>query len=93
MFRAAVTRPHQPKAEWVEKFKGKFDKGWNALREEIFANQKRLGAIPENAKLTEWPDSLPKMGDAIGRPEKSCSPVRPRYMRPTPPIPITKSAA
>jgi arylsulfatase A-like enzyme len=52
--------PHQPKAEWVEKFKGKFDKGWNALREEIFANQKRLGAIPESAKLTEWPDSLPK---------------------------------
>jgi arylsulfatase A-like enzyme len=52
--------PHQPKAEWVEKFKGKFDMGWNALREQIFANQKRLGAIPENAKLTEWPDSLPK---------------------------------
>jgi arylsulfatase len=52
--------PHQPKAEWVEKFKGKFDKGWNALREEIFANQKRLGAIPQDAKLTEWPDSLPK---------------------------------
>jgi arylsulfatase A-like enzyme len=52
--------PHQPKAEWVEKFKGKFDKGWNAMREEIFANQKRLGVIPENAKLTEWPDSLPK---------------------------------
>ena len=52
--------PHNPKAEWVEKFKGKFDKGWNALREEIFANQKRLGVIPATAKLTEWPDSLPK---------------------------------
>jgi arylsulfatase A-like enzyme len=52
--------PHQPKAEWVEKFKGKFDVGWNALRDQIFANQKRLGVIPENAKLTEWPDSLPK---------------------------------
>jgi arylsulfatase A-like enzyme len=52
--------PHQPKAEWVEKFKGKFDMGWNAMREQIFANQKRLGVIPENAKLTEWPDSLPK---------------------------------
>jgi arylsulfatase A-like enzyme len=52
--------PHQPKAEWVEKFKGKFDMGWNALRDQIFANQKRLGVIPENAKLTEWPDSLPK---------------------------------
>jgi arylsulfatase A-like enzyme len=52
--------PHQPKAEWVEKFKGKFDMGWNALRDQIFANQKRLGVIPANAKLTEWPDSLPK---------------------------------
>jgi arylsulfatase len=52
--------PHQPKAEWVEKFKGKFDMGWNAMRDQIFANQKRLGAIPENAKLTDWPDSLPK---------------------------------
>jgi arylsulfatase len=52
--------PHNPKAEWVEKFKGKFDMGWNALREQIFANQKRLGVIPADAKLTEWPDSLPK---------------------------------
>jgi arylsulfatase A-like enzyme len=52
--------PHQPKAEWVEKFKGKFDMGWNAMREQIFANQKRLGVIPANAKLTEWPDILPK---------------------------------
>jgi arylsulfatase A-like enzyme len=52
--------PHQPKAEWVEKFKGKFDMGWNAMRDQIFANQKRLGVVPENAKLTEWPDILPK---------------------------------
>jgi arylsulfatase A-like enzyme len=52
--------PHQPRAEWVEKFKGKFDMGWNALRDQIFANQKRLGVIPDNAKLTDWPDSLPK---------------------------------
>jgi arylsulfatase A-like enzyme len=52
--------PHQPKAEWIEKFKGKFDMGWNAMREEIFANQKRLGVIPASAKLTEWPDILPK---------------------------------
>jgi arylsulfatase len=52
--------PHQPKAEWVEKFKGKSDMGWNQLREQIFANQKRLGVVPANAKLTEWPDVLPK---------------------------------
>ena len=52
--------PHQPKKEWVDKFKGKFDMGWNALREQIFANQQRLGVIPAGAKLTDWPDDLPK---------------------------------
>ncbi|MFO0815783.1 MAG: sulfatase-like hydrolase/transferase [Gemmatales bacterium] len=52
--------PHQPKKEWIEKFKGKFDMGWNKLREDIFANQKKLGVIPENTLLTEWPDTLPK---------------------------------
>jgi arylsulfatase A-like enzyme len=52
--------PHQPKQEWIDKFHGKFDMGWNALREQIFANQKRLGVIPANAQLTPWPDDLPK---------------------------------
>ena len=52
--------PHQPKQEWREKFKGKFDMGWEKLREQIFANQKRLGVIPENTQLTPWPDTLPK---------------------------------
>jgi arylsulfatase len=52
--------PHQPTREWIEKFKGKFDMGWNAMRDEIFANQKRLGAIPANTALTPWPDDLPK---------------------------------
>jgi arylsulfatase A-like enzyme len=52
--------PHQPKKEWIEKFKGKFDMGWEKLREQIFANQKRLGVIPANTALTPWPDSLPK---------------------------------
>jgi arylsulfatase len=61
--------PHQPKPEFVEPFKGKFDKGWNAMRDEIFANQKRLGVIPDNAKLTDWPDSLPKW-DSLSADEK-----------------------
>jgi len=52
--------PHQPKKEWIEKFQGKFDMGWEKLRDEIFANQKRLGVIPANAQLTPWPDDLPK---------------------------------
>jgi arylsulfatase len=56
----ATHAPHQPTEEWIKKFEGKFDMGWNALRDEIFANQKRLGVIPENTQLTPWPDDLPQ---------------------------------
>src|SRR5690554_349678 len=52
--------PHQPPKEWIEKFKGKFDMGWNVMREQIFANQKRLGVIPANTQLTPWPKELPQ---------------------------------
>jgi arylsulfatase A-like enzyme len=52
--------PHQPTKVWIDKFKGKFDMGWNVMREQILANQKRLGVVPANAQLTPWPDSLPK---------------------------------
>ncbi len=61
--------PHQPTQEWIDKFKGKFDMGWNAMRDEIFANQKRLGVIPANAQLTPWPDDLPKW-DSLSAAEK-----------------------
>ena len=56
--------PHQPTPEWIDKFKGKFDMGWNAMREQIFANQKRLGVIPANTQLTPWPDGQPEFGGA-----------------------------
>ena len=52
--------PHHPTPEWIKKFKGKFEMGWNTLRDQIFANQKRLGVIPANTQLTPWPDDLPK---------------------------------
>ena len=54
--------PHHPTKEWVDKISAMhlFDKGWNQLRETIFANQKKLGVIPANTQLTPWPDSLPK---------------------------------
>jgi arylsulfatase A-like enzyme len=61
--------PHQPTAEWSAKFKGKFDMGWNAMRDQIFANQKRLGVIPPNTALTAWPDDLPKW-DLLSADEK-----------------------
>jgi arylsulfatase len=54
--------PHHPTPEWVKKISDMhlFDKGWNALREQIFANQKKLGVIPQDAQLTDWPADLPK---------------------------------
>ncbi len=54
--------PHQPTPEWIDKIHDMhlFDNGWNALRETIFANQKRLGVIPAGTQLTPWPDDLPK---------------------------------
>jgi arylsulfatase len=52
--------PHHPTKEWIAKMKGKFDMGWNEMREQILANQKKLGVVPENTQLTPWPDLLPK---------------------------------
>src|SRR5262245_34618332 len=56
----AVHAPHHPTPEWIKKISDMhlFDKGWNELRESIFANQKRLGVIPKDAKLTPWPKDL-----------------------------------
>ncbi len=56
--------PHQPTKEWIDKFKGKFDVGYEKLREEIFANQKRLGVIPADTQLTPWPDGQTAYGGA-----------------------------
>ncbi len=58
----ATHSPHHPTKEWVDKISAMhlFDEGWNKLRETIFANQKRLGVIPQNAQLTEWPKDLPQ---------------------------------
>ncbi len=56
--------PHQPTQEWIDKFHGKFDMGWEKLREQIFANQKRLGVIPPETQLTPWPDGQEAYGGA-----------------------------
>ncbi len=47
--------PHQPTQEWIDKFHGKFDEGYEKVREEIYDNQKRLGVIPPDTQLTPWP--------------------------------------
>ncbi len=58
--------PHHPTPEWIKKISNMhlFDDGWNKLRETIFANQKRLGIMPENARLTAWPDGQAEYGGA-----------------------------
>jgi arylsulfatase A-like enzyme len=48
----ATHAPHHVPKEWPDKYRGRFDAGWDALREEIFAKQKHLGVIPEDAELT-----------------------------------------
>ena len=54
--------PHHPTPEWIKKISDQhlFDGGWNKLRDTIFANQKRLGIMPADAKLTPWPKDLPQ---------------------------------
>jgi len=68
----ATHAPHHPTPEWIEKVHNLhlFDKGWNALRDDIFANQKKLGVIPQDAQLTPWPDGLLKRWDALTPTEK-----------------------
>ena len=64
--------PHHATPEWIEKITDMhlFDKGWNALREQIFANQKKLGVIPKDAKLTPWPKDLLKEWEQRSADEK-----------------------
>jgi arylsulfatase A-like enzyme/uncharacterized membrane protein len=61
--------PHQVAKEWADKYKGKFDQGWDALREEVFARQKELGVIPQDTELTERPDLFPAW-DSLDEDEK-----------------------
>src|ERR1039457_5959854 len=64
--------PHQPTPEWIKKISDLhlFDKGWNDLRDQIFANQKKLGVIPQDAKMTPWPHDLLKHWDELTPDEK-----------------------
>jgi arylsulfatase len=59
--------PHHVSQAWAEKYKGKFDQGWDQLREETFARQKELGVVPADAGLTARDDAFPAWKDV---PEK-----------------------
>jgi arylsulfatase A-like enzyme len=51
--------PSQVPTEWLDKYKGKFDEGWDKYREEILARQKQLGIVPPNTRLTPKPKEMP----------------------------------
>src|SRR5262245_62009897 len=72
----ATHAPHHVPKAWSDKYKGKFDGGWDKLREEIFARQKKLGVIPEDAKLTARHAEIP----AWDQMPKDLQPVLARQM-------------
>ena len=54
----AIHGPHQVPKQYADRYKGKFDDGWDAYRETTFKNAKKIGWIPQNAKLTPRPEGL-----------------------------------
>jgi arylsulfatase len=65
----ATHAPHHVPKEWIAKFKGKFDGGWDKYREDVFARQKQLGIIPQNTKLAAKPADI-KDWDKLSADEK-----------------------
>ncbi|WP_349863764.1 arylsulfatase [Leifsonia sp. WHRI 6310E] len=59
----ATHAPHHVPREWIAKHQGKYDQGWDALREETFARQKELGIVPADAELTERSEGIPAWDD------------------------------
>jgi len=59
----ATHAPHHVPQEWITKYKGQFSGGWDQLREETFARQKKLGVIPADAQLTARPKEIPAWAD------------------------------
>src|SRR5438876_953162 len=55
----ALHAPHHVPKEYIDRYRGKFDQGWDALREETFARQKNMGVVPQTADLTPRPKEIP----------------------------------
>jgi arylsulfatase len=59
----ATHAPHHVGQEWIDKYKGKFDKGWDAIRAETLANMKAKGVVPQDAELTGRPEGVEAWDD------------------------------
>jgi arylsulfatase A-like enzyme len=62
----ATHAPHHVPKEWSDKYKGKFDDGWDVLREKTLKQQKKLGVVPKDAELTKRHDEIPSWDDMPG---------------------------
>ena len=91
--RAAATRRTTSPKEWADKYKGKFDQGWDRLREETFARQKELGVIPPDAELTPRDEAFPAWDDVPDKLKALLRPPDGGLRRATPRTPTTTSAA
>jgi len=72
----ATHAPHHVPKDWIAKYKGKFDQGWDKVREETFARQKKLGVIPSDCELTARPKDIPAWNET----EERMRPVLAREM-------------
>ena len=67
LHRARMHAPHHVPKEWADKYKGKFDDGWDAYREKVFARQKELGIIPKDAELSRHDPDVQDWDKLLGR--------------------------
>jgi arylsulfatase A-like enzyme len=72
----ATHAPHHVPAEWSDRHRGRFDQGWDALREEVFARQQELGVVGPDAVLTDRPEEIPAWDDM----EEDLKPILARQM-------------
>lgn len=66
----AVHAPHHVPQSYIDKWKGKFDEGWDVIRERIFEQQKKLGVIPADTKLAKKPDDIKDWKDLSAKEKK-----------------------
>ena len=66
----ATHAPHHAPKDWIAKFKGKFDHGWDKQREITFENQKKMGLIPPHSVLTARPNDLPAWDNSTAEDKK-----------------------
>ena len=66
----AVHAPHHVPQSYIDKYKGKFDEGWDVIRQRIFEQQKKLGVIPADTKLAKKPDDIQDWADLSDKEKK-----------------------